>query len=141
MKPFSTYPEDRQRLLGLAACVLDTHYPLDMKAVELADLVKAILEDEQFVIDAGPWAENELLRSALEDIATDEREHGDDDWSSYYRMKQAAERALNGEYSRDPVAVVVNDNQPGKTATIQILSEPPTISVGEKLYAKRGGAK
>lgn len=34
-----------------------------------------------------------------------------------------------------PVAVVINDNQPGRTAIIEISKEPPTLTVGTKLYA------
>lgn len=49
MKPFSTYPEDRTKLLELAAKAADSD---DAAAIELADLVKAILTDEQAVIDA-----------------------------------------------------------------------------------------
>lgn len=58
MKPFSTYPEDREKLLSLAAYVLEPHHPMDTKAVELADLVKAILTDESvyFDKDDGPTA-------------------------------------------------------------------------------------
>lgn len=48
LKPFSTYPEDREKLLSLAVYVLDPHHPMDDKAVELADLVKAILTDEAY---------------------------------------------------------------------------------------------
>jgi len=46
-KPFSTYPEDRERLLKLANLIrLQSD---DDAAIELADLVRAILEDEAFV--------------------------------------------------------------------------------------------
>lgn len=86
-------------------------------------------------------SENDLLRAALEDIATDEREHGDDDLASYYRMKQTAERALNGEYAHEPVAVVITDNKLDEMATVEILTYPPTIEVGTKLYAKKRGAR
>ena len=49
IKPFSTYPEDRERLIKLADVVLDNALAgLESNdAVELADLVKSILEDEQ----------------------------------------------------------------------------------------------
>lgn len=43
LKPFSTYPEDRAKLLDLAAKAADSD---DAAAIELADLVKAILTDE-----------------------------------------------------------------------------------------------
>mgnify|MGYP001627166646 CR=1 FL=1 len=49
IKPFSTYPEDRSRLMGLATAILSTDIDEEdtiKKAVELADLVKAILDDE-----------------------------------------------------------------------------------------------
>ena len=50
MKPFSTYPEDRAKLLELAARVEAD--PFELVAVcELADLVRAILEDEAVAID------------------------------------------------------------------------------------------
>lgn len=42
-KPFSTYPEDREKLLSLAAKAADSD---DASAIELADLVTAILTDE-----------------------------------------------------------------------------------------------
>lgn len=50
MCPFSTYPEDRVRLLKLAAVVLDACE--DRAAVELADLVQAILSDEAVTINS-----------------------------------------------------------------------------------------
>lgn len=50
MKPFSTYPEDRAQLLELAKRVLDDD-GFHAAAIELADLVRAILEDEAVVID------------------------------------------------------------------------------------------
>jgi hypothetical protein len=34
-----------------------------------------------------------------------------------------------------PVAVVIDDNQPGRTAIIEITVEPPTLVVGTKLFA------
>ncbi len=55
MKPFSTYPEDRAKLISLAARI-ESNFILDedyVKAAdELADLVKAILTDEQAAIEA-----------------------------------------------------------------------------------------
>jgi hypothetical protein len=55
MKPFSTYPEDREKLLGLASKAANSD---DASAIELADLVKAILTDEETWIDKddGPTA-------------------------------------------------------------------------------------
>lgn len=47
MKPFSTYPEDREKLLDLAGKAANSD---DAAAIELADLVKAILTDEALVI-------------------------------------------------------------------------------------------
>lgn len=35
-----------------------------------------------------------------------------------------------------PVAVVINNNQPGRTAIIEITVDPPTLNVGAKLYAE-----
>jgi hypothetical protein len=49
LKPFSTYPEDRDKLLDLAGKAEQSD---DAAAIELADLVKAILTDEQALIDA-----------------------------------------------------------------------------------------
>jgi hypothetical protein len=34
-----------------------------------------------------------------------------------------------------PVATVINDNQPGRTAIIEITIDPPTLPIGTKLYA------
>lgn len=42
-RPFSTYPEDREKLLGLAR---QCERSDDANAIELGDLVRAILEDE-----------------------------------------------------------------------------------------------
>lgn len=61
MKPFSTYPEDRAKLLELSGTVercCDSSlgsdiYAFQKAAIDLADLVKAILEDEQVAIEAG----------------------------------------------------------------------------------------
>jgi hypothetical protein len=55
MKPFSTYPEDRAKLLELAGEVCD--FGADSErgqaaAGTLADLVRAILEDEAVAIDS-----------------------------------------------------------------------------------------
>jgi hypothetical protein len=54
MKPFSAYPEDRAKLLDLAAAVLKDE-KASTEACVLADLVKAILEDEQWGLDRGVW--------------------------------------------------------------------------------------
>lgn len=43
IKPFSTYPEDREKLLNLARKCERSD---DASAIELGDLVRAILEDE-----------------------------------------------------------------------------------------------
>lgn len=110
-KPFSTYPEDREKLLSLAAYILEPHHPSDDKAVELADLVKAILTDEQAVLDA------EMIDQMTEDFMSDDIEQG---WQNFK--------------SAIPVAVVINDNQPGKTAIIEILTDPPTLEIGTKLF-------
>lgn len=49
MKPFSTYPQDRTLLLTLADAAAHGD---DANAIELADLVRAILTDEQVSIDS-----------------------------------------------------------------------------------------
>lgn len=54
MKPFSAYPEDRAKLLELAAAVLKDE-AASKEASVLADLVQAILEDEQWGLDRGVW--------------------------------------------------------------------------------------
>lgn len=46
-KPFSTYPEDRAKLLDLARRCEQSD---DAYAIELGDLVRAILEDEAVLI-------------------------------------------------------------------------------------------
>jgi hypothetical protein len=43
IKPLSSYPEDREKLLSLAE---KASHSDDAAAIELADLVKAMLEDE-----------------------------------------------------------------------------------------------
>ena len=53
MKPFETYPEDRELLLSLAREIQTPDQDperLASKAVELADLVQAILEDEAVIL-------------------------------------------------------------------------------------------
>ncbi len=35
-----------------------------------------------------------------------------------------------------PVATVIDDNQPGRTAIIEVMTDPPTLPVGTKLYAE-----
>jgi hypothetical protein len=35
-----------------------------------------------------------------------------------------------------PVATVINDNQPGRTAIIEVMTNPPTLPVGTMLYAR-----
>lgn len=121
MRPFSTYPEDRAKLLALADALLD---PMDTasatidpngsinpKAIELADLVKAILTDEKAVLDA------EMFDQMTEEFS------------------QEVDQAWQTFISAIPAAVVINDNQPGKTAIIEILTDPPTLPVGTKLFA------
>lgn len=54
MKPFSTYPEDRAKLLELAGeiCTFGADSERGQAAADtLADLVRAILQDEAVVID------------------------------------------------------------------------------------------
>lgn len=49
VKPFSTYPEDRERLIALSDKVLKRDQDIETMigaAITLADLVKATLEDE-----------------------------------------------------------------------------------------------
>lgn len=42
------------------------------------------------------------------------------------------------EHHRDavPAARVINDNQPGRTAIIEVLCDPPTLEVGTELYRR-----
>lgn len=108
MRPFSTYPEDRAKLLALAAKAADSD---DAAAIELADLVTAILTDEQAVLDA------EMFDQMTEEFS----QEVDQAWQTF---KAAI-----------PAAVVINDNQSGKTAIIEILTDPPTLAVGTKLFA------
>lgn len=107
MKPFSTYPEDRAKLLELAAKAENSD---DAAAIELADLVKAILTDEQALLDA-----------EIFDQMTDE-------------FSQEVEQSWQNFKTAVPAAIVVNDNQSGKTAIIEILTNPPTLAVGTKLF-------
>ena len=54
MKPFSTYPEDRAKMLELCEKIeaAEAYEDMPPMAEELANIVKQILLDEQFVIDA-----------------------------------------------------------------------------------------
>ena len=69
-KPFSTYPEDREKLLKLAETV-EKSYSDDPSFIDaadaLADLVKAILTDEETWIDKGdgPAPEEQSLSEAI----------------------------------------------------------------------------
>lgn len=114
MKPFSTYPEDREKLLKLAETI-ESNYSDDTIFIDaadaLADLVKAILTDEQAVLDA------EMFEQMTEEFS------------------QTVEQSWQNFKAAVPVATVINDNQTGKTAIIEILSDPPTLVVGTKLYA------
>lgn len=64
MKPFSTYPEDRQKLLDLAESIESARDDEDFRnaAYELSDLVKAIITDEAVAIEL---AGIEEIRRAL----------------------------------------------------------------------------
>lgn len=80
MKPFSTYPEDRKKLLALAAAVLaDDNAMAVPEAVELADLVSAILTDEVFVMPQGP---------ASKPTADDDADYYRPDASGYSRADE-----------------------------------------------------
>ncbi|RSB82443.1 hypothetical protein EFR00_30305 [Rhizobium sophoriradicis] len=54
VKPLSAYPEDRAKLLGLSKAVLDDDRS-SKEAFALAELVQAILEDEQWGLNRGVW--------------------------------------------------------------------------------------
>jgi hypothetical protein len=59
-KPFNTYPEDRAKLLALADRVLRYEPALNtLEAIELADLVHAILTDERYGLDHGVYPDRE----------------------------------------------------------------------------------
>lgn len=45
-----------------------------------------------------------------------------------------AATSQNTADGRTAVAIVINDNQPGRTALIEITADPPTLEVGTKLY-------
>jgi hypothetical protein len=63
MLPFSTYPEDRERLLLLARKILRDDADR-ASIVELADLVVAILEDEEITLEAMAKEEQALCHTA-----------------------------------------------------------------------------
>jgi len=106
--PFSTYPEDRAKLLDLASKAADSD---DAAAIELADLVTAILTDEQAAMDA----------EMFDQMSDDFSRTVDQSWENF-------KAAL-------PVAQIINDNQSGRTAIIEILIDPPTLAIGTKLFA------
>ncbi|RVG88717.1 hypothetical protein [Sinorhizobium meliloti] len=109
-KPFSTYPEDRELMMSLARAIQTSHdvEVVDQAAGKLSDLVLAILSDE-----ATDDFDREL--NAAELLMIDEA------WEKHK--------------ASGPVAKVINDNQPGNTAIIQILRDPPTLDVGTLLFA------
>lgn len=51
------------------------------------------------------------------------------------------DRAWEHHKASGPVAKVIDDNQPGKTAIIEILVDPPTLGVGTLLFAAVGPFK
>ena len=72
MKPFSTYPEDRENMLRMAKAVIDAPYlnnDFSDAAIELAELVKDTLEDEREVPLDDAWerheADNKRLKACL----------------------------------------------------------------------------
>ena len=109
VKPFSTYPEDRELLMSLARTIQTSNDVeiVDQAAGKLSDLVLAILSDE-----ATDAFDEELDAADLMKI--------DQAWEAF---KDAG-----------PVAKVINDNQPGKTAIIEITCDPPTLEVGTELF-------
>lgn len=75
MRPFETYPEDRQLLLRLANSVLAHLDPLEEDdAIQLADLVKSIVEDEEHAMilleDEIEQTSKEMAMWAVDAIAT-----------------------------------------------------------------------
>lgn len=65
----------------------------------------------------------EEIYAALAEPATAEEEASVE--ASWQRFKSSL-----------PVARVVDDNQPGNAAVIEVLTDPPTLAVGTLLYAK-----
>lgn len=61
MKPFSTYPEDRAKLLELSRIVATSGDAEDAEkaADELADLVSAIISDESVIADMAKMTEEQ----------------------------------------------------------------------------------
>jgi hypothetical protein len=61
MKPFSTYPEDRAKLLELSRVVATSGDAEDAEkaADELADLVSAIISDESVIADMAKMTEEQ----------------------------------------------------------------------------------
>jgi hypothetical protein len=109
-KPFETYPEDRETLISLALTVQTSS---DVEATEkaadkLSDLVLSILSDE--------------------DTDDFDRELDADDLAMI-------DAAWEKHKAAGPVAKVINDNQPGNTAIIEILRDPPTLGVGTLLFS------
>jgi hypothetical protein len=109
-KPFSTYPEDREKLMSLARILQNPHdvETGEKAADELSDLVLAILSDE----------------------ATDEFD-AELDAADLMKIDAAWEK----HKAAGPVAKVINNNQPGNTAIIEVLRVPPTLDVGMLLFA------
>ena len=50
------------------------------------------------------------------------------------RDNEMIDQAWETHKAASPVATVINDNQPGRTAIIEISKEPSTLAVGTKLY-------
>lgn len=124
MKPFSTYPEDREQLMALARIIQSE---ADVKLVEkaadkLSDLVLSILSDEA-TVQFLPCEDGEFNGNETEGPLTHrEASMIDEAWETYK--------------SAGPVARVINDNQPGDTAIVKILRDPPTLGVGTELFAR-----
>lgn len=103
-------PRINDLLKRLRALSLHEHDDLDV-GEEAADFIEQIIDEQS------------LLENTDEPLSANDRAMINDAWETH---KAAI-----------PVAVILNDNQPGRTAIIQILCDPPTLVVGTELFAKR----
>lgn len=107
MKPFRNYPDDRETLMALARTIQTS------SDVEETEKAADNLSDMVLAILSDEF---DAALDAADLMKIDEA------WGTF---KAAG-----------PSARVINDNQPGNTAVIEILCDPPTLEVGTELFSR-----
>ena len=100
---------DLQALKGAAEFFENMATGADPAPLAFAQAIRRVIEEE------------ELVDELAEEFATEGSEVG----SNYFERFKASL----------PVAKIINDNQPGRQAVIELLRDPPTLPVGTLLFA------